>query len=96
MKKKVLAFVMAAAMVFSLAACGGSSNAGSDSSNSDSSASDSSDSSSTATGAAFKLGGTGSSDRRRRYLRQRCQERRSDRCGRDQRRGRRYPVRAEV
>ncbi len=58
MKKKVLAFVMAAAMVFSLAACGGSSNAGSDSSNSDSSASDSSDSSSTATGAAFKLGGT--------------------------------------
>ena len=58
MKKKDLAFVMAAAMVFSLAACGGSSNAGSDSSNSDSSASDSSDSSSTATGAAFKLGGT--------------------------------------
>ena len=58
MKRKVLAFVMAAAMVFSLAACGGSSNAGSDSSNSDSSASDSSDSSSTATGVAFKLGGT--------------------------------------
>ena len=45
-------------MVFRLAACGGSSNAGSGSSNSDSSASDSSDSSSTATGAAFKLGGT--------------------------------------
>ena len=59
MKKKILAFVMAAAMVFSLAACGSSSSSsGSDSSNSDSNASDSSDSSSTATGAAFKLGGT--------------------------------------
>ena len=90
MKKKVLAFVMAAAMVFSLAACGGSSNAGSDSSNSDSSASDSSDSSSTATGAAFKLGGTAPLTGGAAIYGNAVKN------GAHQRRGRRYPVRAEV
>lgn len=70
--KKTLSMLLAGAILATaLTGCGGSASSSSDSQNSGSD--------STASGTAFKIGGTGPRDRRGCYLRQRLQERRTDR-----------------
>ena len=81
MKKKLLCTALAAVMVLGLCACGGDEQPAGDNNGE-----------STATGAAFKLGGTGPLTGSAAIYGVAAKKRRPNCSGRDQRAGRRHPV----
>ena len=98
MKKKFLALMTASALALSLAACGGSSSSaasGSAASSAPASSGATSGAASGSAGGTFKIGVIGPLTGDNAIYGQAVANGGSDRCGRDQRRGRRDPVRDE-